>query len=254
MNRLPAAAALAAGLALTAGCSATTTAAQGPLAVTGSATPTATPTATSPAPSPSATAQPADVTLTAHDLGPARGRAHATRVDPAGDARVRTLLTWCTHTADTEDPAPTHYGSMLTIIGKRGPDTLYSYARTLGDTAADARLYAARLESCMRRIMMPVFRATLGAHIEADAVRSTVTEVPLRGLPAGVKASAAQATVVWHATASRKETDVWNLAVVFGPHTEVTVIAAGADGLTTGPRHVRADVAAIASRLTGTSG
>ncbi len=201
-----------------------------------SATPTAGATA-SPSPSRSATTV------------PTARRVTATPVPPADDARVRTLLTWCTHTASTEDAAPTVYGPRLTATGPHGRNFVYSYARTLpAGTGTEVAGYAGRLAHCWSHVLLPVMAATLDPHI-ADLTQDTsVRRLPATSLSYG-SATAVEGIIHWHPTPAQTETSVYDVAVVFGAHSMVTLLAGGADGLTTGTPHLQADVETVATRI-----
>lgn len=203
-------------------------------------------------PSPSPSAEPSAVPLTAQDVQTPGATVAASAGNPSGDARVRTLLTWCTHTAATEDAAPTTYGPTLTLRGPHGANTVYSYVRALPDgTATDAAAYQARLLACWRSTLLPVLAAGLDVHIDHLTFATSVTPLPLAPLPAG-SAVAVEGVVRWHPTPATTEASTYDAAVVFGARTETTILAAGADGLTTGLQHLTADVNAVtASRPHG---
>jgi hypothetical protein len=201
---------------------------------------------------PSASSAPVDlstVPLTARDLTSAGAAVTTTRADPVGDSRVRTLLTWCTHTAATEDTAPTIYGPTLTMKGPHGPNTVYSYVRSLPQgTATDATAYAARLVACWKTTLLPVLAAPLDVHIDHLTFATSTAALPLGPTSYGT-AQAVEGIVRWHPTPATTEVSTWDAAVVIGAHAEVTILAAGADGLTTGLQHVSADVTAVNARV-----
>ena len=162
---------------------------------------------------------------------------------------MRTLLTWCTHTAATEDAALTAYGPTLTLKGPHGANTLYSYTRALPrGTASDASLYATRLVTCWRSTLLPVFAATLDVHIDYLTFARSTAALPLAPPPSYGHALAVEGIIRWHPTPATTEASVYDVAVIFGSRTETTVLAAGADRLTTGPQHISRDISAVADR------
>lgn len=204
-----------------------------------------TPTTPTPPPAPPL----ATVPLRAADVVSAGHRVVTAPAQPVGDTRVRTLLTWCTRTASTEDDAATAYGPTMSVAGPHGANTVYSYARDLPTgTTADRAAYAARLVACWRSVLLPVLAAPLDVHIDHLTVATGTRAVPLGALPYG-SAEAAEGVVRWHPTPAVTESSVYDVAVVFGAHTEATVLTAGADGLTTGPQHLATDVLATARRI-----
>lgn len=203
----------------------------------------------SPSPSGSPAVAVSTVPLTARDVAAAGATVTSTASDPVGDSRVRTLLTWCTHTAVTEDAAPTTYGPTLTVKGPHGPNTVYSYVRTLPEgTAADAAAYSARLVGCWKSTLLPVFAATLNVHIDHLTFATSTTALPLAPVAYG-SAQAVEGIVRWHPTPATTEASTYDAVVVIGTHMEATILAAGADGLTTGLQHVTTDVTAVNTRL-----
>ncbi len=203
----------------------------------------------SPSPSPSPSVALSTVPLTAADVRATAAAATSTASDPVGDSRVRTLLTWCTHTAATEDTAPTTYGPTVTVKGPHGTNTVYSYVRSLPHgTAADTAAYDARLVGCWRSTLLPVLSAPLDVHIDHLMFATSTAALALGPVGYGT-ARAVEGVVRWHPTPATTEISTYDVAVVIGAHTETTILAAGADGVTTGLQHVTADVAAVDARL-----
>lgn len=215
--------------------------------VTPSPTPTDPAATAFPTPTPGATASP-NATPSAATV-PTASSVTAVPLDAAEDARVRTLLTWCTHTASTEDDAVTVYGPRLTASGRYGRDFVYSYARALpaGANTQEAA-YSAHLASCWRQVLLPVMAATLDPHIDHLTQDTSVEPLPATPVRYG-SAQAVEGVIRWHPTPAQTETSVYEVAVVFGAHTMATVLAGGADGLTTGAAHLGADLAAVADRI-----